>query len=774
MENQKICLPLTTKCARVKPMEKKPCESKWNSGNINYTLKDVKTDENYAILTGKINNIIVIDLDIYKFGSFDIEQKQMFIDNQDTFMVVSARGGLHIYYEYEDRFKKWGSPTDIYGNMDLRSDNFCIVGPGSKTENGIYKIICNKKPAKMPDSWYNLIESQLNKNNIHKKMITNIDCSDSLVSQLTTKLESMEYKCIELIKNNYKGWDLKYEHHNFTCKVCSIQHDHIDSYIYRNYSGYWLGCYSNNQDANKKPILLINDNILDINNLITEYQFAETLSKICKGRFIVHNKKIYEWNGIYWKDYKLLGGLYSFISNDLFEHYTIILNKLKNEYKIECPNGVPDNIVKNLNKIQKQLNTLGNIKIQKNIIEFYLNMKESNFNGEWNSKPNLFAFNNCVWDLENTCFVEPEPLDYINITCGYDYIEPSDEIIDEVKYIIQDINKDTECYEYLMTITATLLFRYNIEESVYFFTGSGGNGKGFYLEFVKNVLGSFASMIPLDYYTTPSKSGANAELYSCKDARLIWTSETEAAGNNQASFYDAPFKTISGGDDISCRQLYSNEIIKFKAGTPWILCNTLPKFTNLDDSHKRRIKIITLPWSYVENITSELSFANGGNQKIRNNDLKNKFCNNEIYKCAMFKLLTTKYYPMYKDNGIKMPIYIKESTNDYFDENDKVGGFLRKILKLDNGNKIPVSELNKLFNKHVYQLTADLFGKSLKRLSSLYPKKVAKYNSKSTICIINYKLNIEAINELEQEYNEKNNITNTSEDILNIIDSDSE
>ncbi len=760
MENSKICLSKNLKCARVKPLQKHPYEPRWNSGNIDYSYSDVKVGDNYAILTGKINNLFVIDIDFYKIGGMNYEHKAIMINEQETFMVESPNGGLHLYYEYDDKLKQFGSPVEIHDNIDIRSDGYAIMGPGSKTDNGEYKIVCNKKPIKLTDRWFTLINNALTKKNIHKKMHSNIDCSENILAQLKAKLELMNYKDIELIKNNYKGWDLKYDHHNFICSVCSINHDHIDSFIYRNYTGYWLSCYSTNSNANKIPVLLINDNTLNLNEPISEYEFAETLSKLCKGRFVVHKKKIYEWNGIYWKNYELLGGLYGFISNDLKNHYNLIINKVKSDLSLEYSNGIPENILKNLNKISKQISKLGDIKIQENIIKFYMNRHDVNCVEEWNKKPNLFAFNNCVWDLEKSCFIEPDPLDYINLTCGYDYIEPTEDIINEIKYIIQDINKDNECYEYLMTITSTLLFRYNIEEAAYFFTGSGGNGKGFYLEFIKNVLGRYSSMLPLDYYTTPTKSGANAELINCKDARLIWTSETEAQGNLQSSFCDAPFKTLSGGDDINCRPLYSNEIIKFKAGVPWILCNTLPKFTNLDDSHKRRIKVITLPWNYVENVSPELSINNNGNQKKRDITLKNKFNNNNMYKCAMFKLLSCIYYPRYIRNGIKMPDYINNATNEYFDDNDKVGAFLRKVLILESGSKVPVSDLCKYFNKYCFNMSLDAFGKSIGKLSSLYPKNRVNYNNSKISCIINYKFNTECINNLEKEYNEKNNIVN--------------
>jgi len=138
----------------------------------------------------------------------------------------------------------------------------------------------------------------------------------------------------------------------------------------------------------------------------------------------------------------------------------------------------------------------------------------------------------------------------------------------------------------------------------------------------------------------------------------------------------------------------------------------------------------------------------------------------------MFKIISTIYYPKYTKIGIKMPEYINNATNEYFDDNDLIGAFLRKVLVLSNGNKVPVSELFKLYTKHCHNISTDSFGKSIKRLASLYPKKIVKYNSKTTICIINYKLNNEIITELEKEYNEKNNIVNTS-DILN-IDSDNE
>jgi P4 family phage/plasmid primase-like protien len=776
VQNLRNLLNRNVKCARVQPLKKVPFEAGWNTGDIDFTLDNVLPNTNYIILTGQVNNIIVIDYDLQKPGLYTLEHKQQLIDAHDTLIVSTPSGGLHIYYQYDFRFDEWKSLTGLLGgNVDIRSNKAGIVGPGSKTEKGEYHIIKEKPIIYMPDNLYDELEGDFAVKISHKskRKNRNLQCNEDLPIQIHEKLTELGYTNIEYKKNNYGSLDFDYNHTGFKCKICDIEHERINSYIYRNYRGYWLGCYSNRADIEKNTVLLYNDNNIgkDADSLLDslgETNISNQLVKMCKGKLLVYEGKIYEWNGVYWQDYKILGGTYQFINNELKEFYMSLYNNLIKKYKIpeKKGEGMDDHTIDVYVKLKKALaiiNDFGNTKLQNNIIIQFKNNKEINFTGKWNANPDLFAFNNCIWNLETKSFTTPDPSDYINLTCGYDYNEPTIETMDFIKTIIRDINYNDDCYRYIMTVFSSMLYRINIREFIYFFTGTGGNGKGLLTEMCKTMFGNYASNLPLSYYTTPTKSGANAELCAVREARFIWTSETEATGNQQSIFFDAPLKTLTGGDEINCRPLYSNSIIKFVAGTPVVLTNTLPKFTNMDDSHKRRIKVIQLPWSYVEHVSEHLSVTNGGVQKLRVSELKGKLMK-PIYKCGLFKILAQEFYPG-RSKEIPLPKYILDSTNEYFDSNDALGKFLRTVLVYDKDGKVSNDQLWVLYNRYVGAITKDNFCKSLKKHNSNYPNKRIKIDDdKQVRGIAGYKLNTDAINQLEEERNAVNN----TQDILDV------
>jgi hypothetical protein len=180
----------------------------------------------------------------------------------------------------------------------------------------------------------------------------------------------------------------------------------------------------------------------------------------------------------------------------------------------------------------------------------------------------------------------------------------------------------------------------------------------------------------------------------------------------------------------------------------------------MDDSHKRRIKVIQLPWSYVEHVSEHLSVTNGGVQKLRDSELKGKLMK-PIYKCGLFKILAQEFYPG-RSKEIPLPKYILDSTNEYFDSNDALGKFLRTVLVYDKDGKVSNDQLWVLYNRYVGAITKDNFCKSLKKQNSNYPsKKFRNNNGKEVRGIAGYKLNTDAINQLDDA-------VNNTQDILDV------
>ncbi len=124
----------------------------WKSFDIN-TLQDWETPKSRGLPTGKINDCIVIDLDFYdkydkegnlkskfdfennsfikEFGGLE-EVKQRF---NESLIVQTARGGLHLYFKYDPTIK---TTTNSSVGIDIRSDGGYVVSMGTQIDKSVY------------------------------------------------------------------------------------------------------------------------------------------------------------------------------------------------------------------------------------------------------------------------------------------------------------------------------------------------------------------------------------------------------------------------------------------------------------------------------------------------------------------------------------------------------------------------------------------------------------------------------------------------------------
>ncbi len=112
--------------------------SEWKASNRHLWSKDKhKTGhKNYGLPTGKKNNIILLDLDAYKWNDDhpfyelckkeDIEQ---YLKSLNTITVRTGHNGWHLWFKYNTEIR---TRDNHELNIDIKSDGGYGVGPGSK------------------------------------------------------------------------------------------------------------------------------------------------------------------------------------------------------------------------------------------------------------------------------------------------------------------------------------------------------------------------------------------------------------------------------------------------------------------------------------------------------------------------------------------------------------------------------------------------------------------------------------------------------------------
>lgn len=143
--------------------------AKWSNFTIDNTIINEKQN-GLALLTGKINNIIIIDID-------NIDHwKQLLVENNqkepNTVKVISGSGGAHYYFKYTEDLSKITSKDHCFGkdyDIDVKTNGGCIIIPPTKYFNKNLnkdvaytweKNIFDHEPIEMPKWIKNLLEEK--------------------------------------------------------------------------------------------------------------------------------------------------------------------------------------------------------------------------------------------------------------------------------------------------------------------------------------------------------------------------------------------------------------------------------------------------------------------------------------------------------------------------------------------------------------------------------------------------------------------------------------
>jgi len=189
------------------------------------TLQKSYINENYnglALSTGKINDIIVIDIDNIKHWKALLKENNQ--EDPITVSATSGSGGLHYYFKYEDDLKNIKSSTRCFGkkyDIDIRNNGGCIIVPPSKYyNNNIEKnvkyewknSIFDYKPSVMPN-WIKTLLNNNIKNREKNKEKDKFNNEKSLVKKNKTGKRDTDSDMTieELVETKLRDMDIEQE-----------------------------------------------------------------------------------------------------------------------------------------------------------------------------------------------------------------------------------------------------------------------------------------------------------------------------------------------------------------------------------------------------------------------------------------------------------------------------------------------------------------------------------------------------------------------------------
>jgi hypothetical protein len=183
---------------------------------------------NFSLLTGKKNNISVVDIDcnkdenihdnifIKKFGA----DPKKWNEDLGAFVVGTPSGGFHLYFQYEETLKQG---QDEESHIDIRNDGGLILAPGCIRDGKTYTILAGdtEKINKIPDEVRDFIHSieyynpNKNDNKIKKTRVKKIKDKDGKNEIIIEEIIGCDQSLYEynypddLIRNIIEGLDQK-------------------------------------------------------------------------------------------------------------------------------------------------------------------------------------------------------------------------------------------------------------------------------------------------------------------------------------------------------------------------------------------------------------------------------------------------------------------------------------------------------------------------------------------------------------------------------------
>jgi P4 family phage/plasmid primase-like protien len=208
---------------------------------------------------------------------------------------------------------------------------------------------------------------------------------------------------------------------------------------------------------------------------------------------------------------------------------------------------------------------------------------------------NVFACNNGVLDLEQCIFRNGEPSDMITISSNIDFPNDVDSLeANEILISIQDwldkIFPDYDLQEYVLNIISQKLSGKLFWEKFHILTGSGANGKSQLCKLINKSFGDYYHTFDNTILNTTKVQGdgATPAIAALKGKRIAVTSEPKSG----KPFESDKIKELTGGDELSARNLFQGLFKFFPQYAMFLQCNDIPENDSTDDGFWRRMYVI--------------------------------------------------------------------------------------------------------------------------------------------------------------------------------------
>ena len=253
-----------------------------------------------------------------------------------------------------------------------------------------------------------------------------------------------------------------------------------------------------------------------------------------------------------------------------------------------------------------------------------------------------------------------------------------------LQFLTDTFGQDQELINYLqrlMGYSATGIVGAHV---LPFAHGSGGNGKGVFLEANMKVLGDYATTAPAGFLMSRAHASHETEIARLSGARMVLCSEVNETDN----FDEAKVKQLTGGDTLTARFMHQDHFTFEPTHKLWLMGNHQPNVRSGGRSFWRRLRLIPFtrevdPEKAVDDLQGMLASDHGP---------------------AILSWIVEGAVAYYK-NGLDDPPSVLAATQEYAHDQDTVARFVEDSCHLDGVGvaREKVAEVRSAYERWCYE-----------------------------------------------------------------------
>lgn len=430
----------------------------------------------------------------------------------------------------------------------------------------------------------------------------------------------------------------------------------------------------------------------------THHDLARALFQKYEAEFVcasIAGKVWYQFCDHVWIKVEEGNTLRSKISSEIVLEYEVMANEMLRKITTADSDEEAAMHKKKLNNIIKLIRSLKSAPYKTNVMREAMEVfYQDSFLAKLDTNRYLIGFQNGIYDLQNFCFRDGKPDDFVSKKMPIQYNSSltmqCDKIIELHQYF-EKIFPDRTVREYFLDISSEIFVGGNSNKIVQVWTGEGDNGKSVTQGLFEKMLGVYNVKLPTSLITGKRTQSSAACPELCRAGNGVRFAMLQEPDQTDVINIGI-LKELSGNDTFFARGLYKegSEITPmFKLV---LICNDTPKLPYNDKAAWNRIRVIPFESVFTENAPETFEEQLQQKRFPKDKQFADKIPG-MVEALAWFLLERFRIKP----RVIKEPPKVLMATQSYQRRNDVFRQFIDELVVAKEGSSLPLNDMYAAF-----------------------------------------------------------------------------